>query len=160
MKKLLKILNLRNKVIIICDASINNFRGTAFEEFVNMSSGSPFLEESRNYDVQYTHDPDGLKEYNKKNMTLSMPDLSALNNNMPAQLHFSYGVQMVCMNYANNDSNMEFYRTKFNDARSAFVLKPDNLRYKIVTTTAPVKQNPKVQYAAKPINLPMYQGTI
>ena len=49
---------------------------------------------------------------------------------MPAQLHFSYGVQMVCMNYANNDSNMEFYRTKFNDARSAFVLKPDNLRYK------------------------------
>ena len=154
------ILNLRNKVIIICDAPNNNFRGTAFEELVNMSSGSPFLEESRNYDVQYTHDPDGLKEYNKKNMTLSMPDLSALNNNMPAQLHFSYGVQMVCMNYANNDSNMEFYRTKFNDARSAFVLKPDNLRYKIVTTTAPVKQNPKVQYAAKPINLPMYQGTI
>ena len=28
-----------------------------FEELVNMSSGSPFLEESRNYDVQYTHDP-------------------------------------------------------------------------------------------------------
>jgi len=137
------ILNLRNKVIIICDAPNNNFRGTAFEELVNMSSGSPFLEESRNYDVQY-----------------SMPDLSSLNNNIPAQLHFSYGVQMVCMNYANNDSNMEFYRTKFNDARTAFVLKPDNLRYKIVTTTAPVKQNPKVKYAAKSINLPMYQGTI
>ena len=84
------ILNLRNKVIIICDAPNNNFRGTAFEELVNMSSGSPFLEESRNYDVQYTHDPDGLKEYNKKNMTLSMPDLSSLNNNIPAQLHFSY----------------------------------------------------------------------
>ena len=29
------------------------------------TSGSPFLEESRNYDVQYTHDPQGLKEYNK-----------------------------------------------------------------------------------------------
>ncbi|MEE8479228.1 MAG: hypothetical protein V3S42_04385 [Candidatus Neomarinimicrobiota bacterium] len=154
------ILNLRGKVIIICDQETNNFRGTPFEELVNMSSGSPFLSEYRNYDVQYTHDPDGLKEYNKKNMTLSMPDLSALNDNVPAQLHFAYGCQMVCMNYANFDSNMQFYRDMFNGARSAFVLKPDNLRYKLVTTTAPVKQNPKVQYAAKQINLPMYQSTI
>nr|MBC8297145.1 hypothetical protein [Pelagibacterales bacterium] len=98
------ILNLRNKIIIICDQETNNFRETDFEELINMSSGSPFLSEYRNYDVQYTHDPDGLKEYNKKNMTLSMPDLSALNNNLPCQLHFSYGCQMVCMNYANDDS--------------------------------------------------------
>ncbi len=154
------ILNLRGKVIIICDQETNNFRGTPFEELINMSSGSPFLSEYRNYDVQYTHDPDGLKEYNKKNMTISMPDLSALNNNVPAQLHFSYGCQMVCMNYANFDSNMQFYKNMFDESRSAFVLKPDNLRYKLVTTTAPVKQNPKVQYAAKKINLPMYQSTI
>jgi hypothetical protein len=154
------ILNLRNKVIIICDQETNNFRDTSFEELVNMSSGSPFLSEYRNYDVQYTHDPDGLKEYNKKNMTLSMPDLSALNNNVPAQLHFAYGCQMVCMNYANYDSNMAFYRNMFNTAKSAFVLKPDNLRYKIVTTTEPTKQTTKVQYKAKKINLPMYQSTI
>ena len=42
------ILNLRNKVIIICDQETNNFRGTSFEELVNMSSGSPFLSEYRN----------------------------------------------------------------------------------------------------------------
>ena len=78
--------------------------------------------------------PHGLKEYNKKNMTLSMPDLSALNNNLPCQLHFSYGCQMVCMNYANDDSNMAFYSNMFNEARTAFVLKPDNLRYTVVTT--------------------------
>ena len=93
-------------------------------------------------------------------MTVSMPDLSSLNDNVPAQLHFAYGCQIVLMNYANFDSNMQFYRDMFNEARSAFVLKPDNLRYKLVTTTAPVKQTPKVQYAAKPINLPMYQGSI
>ena len=154
------ILNLRGKVIIICDQENNNFRNTEFEEFVNMSTGSPFLSEYRNYDVQFTHDPDGLKEYNKKNLTLSMPDLSALNNNVPAQLHFSYGCQMVCMNYANYDSNMMYYRDMFNEARSAFVLKPDNLRYKLVTTTPPVQQTHKVQYKAKQINLPMYQSTI
>ena len=60
------ILNLRGKVIIMCDQETNNFRGTPFEELINMSSGSPFLEESRNYNIQYTHDPDGLKQYNKK----------------------------------------------------------------------------------------------
>jgi len=110
--------------------------------------------------VQYTHDPDGLKEYNKKNITLSMPDLSALNNNLPAQLHFSYGCQMVCMNYANNDSNMLFYTNMFNEAGTSFVLKPDDLRYKVVTIKAPKKQNPAVAYKEKQINLPMYKGTI
>ena len=154
------VINLRNKIIIICDQESNNYRGTAFEELINMSSGSPFISEYRNYDVQYTHDPDGLKEYNKKNITLSMPDLSALNNNPPAQLHFSYGCQMVCMNYANYDSNMAFYQNMFNEARSAFVLKPDKLRYKVVTTSAPKKQNPQVSYKAKKIDLPMYQSTI
>ena len=154
------LINFQNKIIIICDQETNNFRGTAFEEYVNMSSGSPFLSEYRNYDVQYTHDPDGLKEYNKKNITLSMPDLSALNNNLPAQLHFSYGCQMVCMNYANNDSNMLFYTNMFNEAGTSFVLKPDDLRYKVVTIKAPKKQNPAVAYKEKQINLPMYKGTI
>jgi len=93
-------------------------------------------------------------------MTLSMPDLSALNNNLPCQLHFSYGCQMVCMNYANDDSNMIFYLNKFDDAKTAFVLKPDNLRYKVVTTSAPTPQNPQVSYKQKQIDLPMYKSTI
>ena len=80
---------------------------------MNVPLESRKLEESRNYDVQYTHDPDGLKQYNKKNMTLSMPDLSALNDNIPAQLHFSYGCQMVCMNMQNNDDNLQFYNGFF-----------------------------------------------
>ncbi len=154
------LLNLKNKVIIMCHQETNNFRGTEFEEYINMSTGSPFLSEKRNHDIQYSHDPNELKMYNQKNMTLSMPDWSALNNNPPAQLHFSYGCQMVCMNYANYDSNMAFYRKKFNDAGSAFILKPESLRYKIVTTSAPTKQNPQLNYKAKAIVTPMYKTTI
>ena len=67
---------------------------------------------------------------------------------------------MVCMNYANDDSNMAFYSNMFNEARSAFVLKPDNLRYTIVTTSAPTPQNPEVSYKKKQIDLPMYTSTI
>ena len=154
------ILNLRNKIIIICDQETNNFRETAFEELINISTGSPFIQILRNYDIQYTHDPEGLKNYNKKNMTLSMPDLSNLNDNVPAQLHMSYGCQMICMNYANLDSNMKYYRNMFNEARSAFILKPESLRYEIVTIPDPKPQNPQVSYAKKSIDLPMYSANI
>jgi hypothetical protein len=48
----------------------------------------------------------------------------------------------------------------FNEARTAFVLKPDNLRYTVVTIAAPKPQNPQVSYKAKHIDLPMYKSTI
>lgn len=154
------VLNLRNKVIIMVHQETNNFRDTAFEELVNISTGTPFFQEKRNFDIQYGHDLNQLTEYNKSNMTISMPDYSVFNGNVSPELHFNYGCQMVCMNYANNDSNMEFYREMFNKTGSAFVLKPEEQRYKIVTINAPKKQNPKLQYKAKKIDLPMYQSTI
>ena len=149
------ILNLRNRVIIICHQESNNFRGTSFEEFVNLSSGSPFFQTKRNYDIQYGHNMDQVLEYNKKNITISMPDYSALNDNLSPQLHFHYGCQMVCMNYANLDSNMNYYRDMFNNEGSAFVLKPDNQRYRITTVNPPKPPNPKTRPREKRINLPM-----
>lgn len=155
------ILNLMNHVIIICHQENNNFRDTAFEEYVNVSSsGSAYLRSQRNYDIQFTHDPDGLISFNKKNMTLTMPDYSSINNNMNASLHMKYGCQMICMNWSNYDSPMEFYRNVFKDEGSAFVLKPENQRYKVVTIAAPPPQNPNVSYAKKRIDLPMYKKHI
>ncbi len=154
------LLKLRNRVIIICDQAQNNFRDTPFEELVNLSAGSPYFQEQRNYDIQYTHDPQGVIEYNKKNMTLTMPDLSSLNNNVPAQLHMSYGCQMVSMNYQNLDSRMKHYFETFNNAGSSFVLKPAKLRYIPVVVKDPPPQNPQLSYAPRSINLPMYKTSI
>ena len=154
------VLNLRNKVIIMVQQETNNFRDTAFEELVNISTGTPFFQEKRNFDIQYGHDLNQLTEYNKSNMTISMPDYSVDNSNVSPELHFNYGCQMVCMNYANNDSNMQYYRDMFNNAGSAFVLKPDEQRYKIVTIDQPKKQNPNLQYKSKKIDLPMYKANI
>uniref|UniRef100_A0A6C0C6M0 PI-PLC Y-box domain-containing protein n=1 Tax=viral metagenome TaxID=1070528 RepID=A0A6C0C6M0_9ZZZZ len=154
------LLNLRNKVIIMCHQETNNFRDTDFEEYINMSSGSPFLKERRNHDIEFAPDIEDITVYNKKNMTLSMPDWSSMNSNVRVQLHFNSGCQMVCMNYANYDSNMAYYRKTFNNAGSAFILKPENLRYGIVTTSAPIKQNPQLSYKEKHIDTPMYQSTI
>jgi len=154
------LLKLKNKVIIICDQAQNNFRETPFEELVNLSSGTPYFQEQRNYDIQYTHDPDGFIDFNKKNMTLTMPDLSSLNNNVPAGLHMSYGCQMVSMNYQNLDSSMKYYFKKFNDAGTAFLLKPANLRYIPVVVKDPPPQNPQLSYAPRSIDLPMYKTSV
>ena len=48
----------------------------------------------------------------------------------------------------------------FNEARSAFILKPESLRYEIVTIPDPKPQNPQVSYAKKSIDLPMYSANI
>jgi len=154
------LLNLMNKVVIICDQTDNSFRDTPFEELVNLSTGSPYFTESRNYDIQYTHDPDGMIQYNKKNITMTMPDLSALDTNVPAQLHMSYGCQMVSMNYQNLDSNMKYYFDIFNGAGTAFVLKPAPLRYIPVVIDLPAPQDPRLTYAPKPVSLPMYQTQV
>ena len=154
------ILNLMNHVIIMCHQENNNFRGTDFEEYINLSTSSPYLRSQRNYDIQFTHDPDGIIAFNKKNLTLSMPDYSSINDNMNASLHMKYGCQMICMNWSNYDSPMEFYRNTFIDEGSAFVLKPEELRYKVVTIRAPPPQNPNVSYAKKNIDLPMYKKHI
>ena len=119
-----------------------------------MSTGTPFLDSKRNYDIQYTHDTQGLKEFNKKNMTLTMPDLSATNKNVPAALHQQYGCQFVCMNYPKLDSNMEYYNNFFSENGTAFVLKPSPLRYRVTKIPNPKPQNPKVSYAKKSISLP------
>ena len=154
------LLNLRGKVIIICDQINKNYRGTPFEELVNISGDSAYFKEYHNYDIQYTHNPESLQDFNKQNITLTMPDMSAQNNNISPSLHFSYGCQMVCMNYQNLDNNMKFYLDKFNSAGTAFILQPDHLRYYPVTITAPPQQNPKLSYASREIDLPMYKTSI
>ena len=89
-----------------------------------------------------------------------MPDISALNDNVNAGLHFSYGCQMVCMSYQKMDDNMKHYLDKFNQAGTAFILKPERLRYIPVTIPAPPPQNPQLSYAPKSIALPMYTTSI
>ena len=152
------LLNFQNKVIIICDNAGNGFRGTPLDELVNLTSNSQFFRGVRSYDVEFTPDMNDLIEFNKKNMSLVQPDLSALNKNQNAALQQKYGCQMTCMNYQNMDTNLEYYLKFF--ANSAFVLKPKALRYVPVTFTRPPPQDPQLSYAPRPINMPQFQGNI
>lgn len=149
------------KVIIMCDTANNNFRNIAtFEELVNITSSSQFLRGLRNYDVTYTHDADELIEYNKKQMSIVIPDLTNESSNMPASLHHKYGCQFVCMNYQTLDENLKYYLSIFNEHGHAFVLKPKKLRYIPATISEPTPQNPKFSYAPRTIQKPYYKHQI
>ena len=55
---------------------------------------------------------------------------------------------------------MIYYLKQFNNAKSAFILKPKELRYIPVMIKKPPPQNPQLSFAPKKIDLPMYKTTI
>ena len=89
-----------------------------------------------------------------------MPDLSPNNTNISASLNMKYGVQMVGMNFQNFDSNMEYYDLFFDGAGSAFVLKPESLRFVPVTIPEPTPQKPEYSYAQRDVSSDYYSFKI
>jgi len=152
------LLTFQGKVIIICDNRNNNFVKTPLEELINLTSSSQFLRGLRNYNVQYTPNMNDLINYNKKQMSIVMPDLSSLNTNQNAALQQKYGCQMTCMNYQNLDTNLEYYLKFFQN--SAFVLKPKNLRYIKTSFAPPPAQTVALSYAPRTIAMPQFKANI
>jgi len=154
------IANLVNKVVIAVDRSNNFFEDTPMLELVNICSNSVFMRALREKDVKYTPDYTELVEFNKKNMTIELPNISTTDNNPSAALGMKYGVQMVGMSYQNYDANLEYYEAFFATAGYAFVLKPEPLRYVVVTIPAPTPQNPELSYADREYKSDYYNFTI
>jgi len=149
-----------NKAIIIVDKANPYFEGTKLEELVNIGSNSVFMRSLTESEVKYTPDFNELKQYNKKNMTIELPDTSAVDKNPSAALGMKYGVQMIGMCYQNYDANLQFYEEFFATAGHAFVLKPETLRYVEVTIAEPVKQNPELSYAPRVTQSSYYNFTV
>ena len=137
------------KVIIMVDKKNPLYEKTALDEYVNISSHSIFLRGLRNYEVVYTHDFKELIDYNKKNMSITMPDISAYNKNVSAALHMKYGCQMVAMCFQNFDSNMQYYNSVFDGVGSSYILKPEHLRFVPTTIPVPPPPDPQLSYAPR-----------
>ncbi len=67
---------------------------------------------------------------------------------------------MIGMNYQNVDKNMAYYFDMFNEAGSAFILKPEYLRYAPTTIPPPPPADECVSYAPRTLQLPMYKTQI
>ena len=150
---------LQQKVIIIIQDPTNNYKGTPFEEFINISgkgadgNGMPFVTIYKNIDVVQAYDPESIKEENKKFLGISMPPFSKTSTNPPATIHHNYGIQFVMMNYSYLDANMLAYRNFFMNRGTAFRLKPDHLRYFDKKIANPTPQDPKLSYGPKQVSM-------
>lgn len=148
--------DLKGKIVIVVDKSYANPRQTKFDEYVNLTSNSAFMRTLRYDEVKYTPDMQELVDYNKKNMTMCIPNLSQRPENPSPALAHKYGCQFVAMSFQKNDAKMQYYTKFFNDEGSAFVLKPKELRYIPVTIKIPDPPPKEHSYAEREITTDFY----
>lgn len=148
------------KVIIAVDKSLANPSKTLLDEYVNITSNSAFMRAIRYRDVKYTPDINELIEFNKKYMTLCLPDLESRPKNPSSALVMKYGCQHVAMCMQKNDSNLKYYNNLFNEAGCAFVKKPVELLYKPKTITIPDPPPPEHSYQDRDVKSDFYSFKI
>jgi len=150
------ICNLMGKLVIV---SGENIKGNGMDELVNMSWVSSQMRRMTYTQASQTFDSDELIEFNKRNITLVVPDMKTTSiSNKNAEICFSYGCQWVAMSWGSLDNAMELYTGTFSD--NSFAIKPEILRYKPTTYKAPTPQSAGVSLQPKNVKSPMYDYTI
>ena len=124
----------------------NHIFGTKLAELTNIMGNSAFLRSLPYNDVIHTPDMDELIDFNKKNMTITYPNLSFKSSNYNSSNTMQYGAQMSAMCYQTKDSYLKAYNTLFEQERSAFLLKPLKLRYVAVEVAKPTPIDPALSY--------------
>ena len=141
----------------------NNCQNPNLLEVVHIHSESPYLKTIRFTNLQITGDIASMQLNNKTSVTMLLPDYNANSKNMDPTIGINYGCQLVGMSFQTFDINMEFYTLFFNNAATAFVLKPENLRHidQYVDKPAPIPdaiiaavspQTHVIQSAAGPVS--------
>jgi len=149
--------SLRNKIIVIVDRKNTSYiENDSFWEYVNLTSNSIFMRALTYYNIAYSPDFKELTQYNKKNMTIGMPDKESNPDNPNCIVLREAGCQMLAMRYQYVDSYLEECTNFFNRGGYAFVLKPDNLRYIPVVIPEIKPQNPSLDYATRTVQTDFY----
>jgi hypothetical protein len=145
---------LMGKVIVIADKTNALFEDTPLDEYVNIATRSPFMRIMRYDQLKNVNSADELIEFNKKNMTMCLPNLGITPKNPAPALAMSYGCQFVGMAYQNFDAGLEHYDSMFDSAGCAFILKPANLRFVPLHQPNPPAQDKNLSYATRYISVP------
>jgi len=144
------LLSLGKKIIIIvCNKNKTYMDVRSFYKYVNMTSGSMFMRYHTNEQLRNVPNLDEFVQYNKRNMTIVVPDRADDASNPGSIASRKMGVQMAAMQYSNNDTSLQEMRDFFNKQNTAFVLKPEELRFVQKYIPAPKKQDPKLSFASK-----------
>jgi hypothetical protein len=108
-----------NKIVVIVDRS--NLE--EISEYVNATSNSQFMRKLHASEIEYTQDSNELFNFNKRNMTIAVPDKgSNPPNPNSAAMRFN-GCQFIAMRYQLMDVNLEENEDFFNSSGFAFVVR-------------------------------------
>jgi len=143
--------DLMGKVIIMADLSnpMCTDKDLPLFQIINFGSNSPFLHQLQyEMGVKNTPDMDALIDYNKKNMSIVLPD-APFKENINFNVASAFGCQLIGMMPQLKDINLEIYDKAFNDNGSAFILKPPELCYQPVVLETPPPQNPALSLAGR-----------
>jgi hypothetical protein len=153
------ILELMGKIIIVVDReNLGYLQNESFLEYVNLTSGSMFMRKYDYYGIKNNPDTGELTNYNRKNMTIVLPNKGLTDPNNPSPLLCrTFGCQMVAMRYQYNDNFLKMNIKMFNEAGYAFSLKPEELRYKPITIEEPIPQDPALSYQTREVKTDYYQ---
>jgi len=155
------LLNLSGKIIVIVDKFNNSYMdNNDFYEYVNMTSNSIFMRALTYYNVKNTPDIVELQEYNKKNMTIAIPDTGASPPNPSGLLVRESGCQMIAQRFQLDDVYLQENNQFFDQAGYAFALKPENLRYVPITVPTPPPADPALSYQSRNVSSDYYAFTI
>ena len=153
------ITNFLGKIIIFADATNPIYQKTKLDEYINAATGTPFFRSLQFQEVKFTQDLT-FKDFNKKNMSIVMPDWSANDKNPNFNIARQYGCQMIGMSFQNFDSNLEHYNAFFDGNKTAFVLKPKELRFVPVTVDVPPASPPNYSFQARAVTNDYYNYRI
>jgi hypothetical protein len=145
------------KVILIVDKSNNAYlENKDLLEYINLTSNSVFMRGYRYYDVKNSPDINELQEYNKRSITIVFPDIGINPPNPSGILSREAGCQMVAMRYQTVDNFLEENAIFFDKCGYAFSLKPERLRYSVVTIPEPTPQHPEYSYKTRNVKTDYY----
>jgi hypothetical protein len=141
---------LMGKMCLFVDSSsVDYSSNTSFMEYVNSSTITGFMKQITHSGFKNTPDLKELIEYNKRNITIVLPDYTDPRNSV-IQAFQNAGCQVVAMMIWESGSYMQENNKVFNDTyHCAFVLKPKKLRYIPQLIDAPKPQDPANSYAAR-----------
>ncbi len=142
--------NLKNKVIIfVHDTNSNFLDNPRFFEIVNGFSGmGGNLLLYNNYQIKNENKPETYIQETKNKFCITIPNIMDRRNSAWV-IHHSYGVQGTLMNFGGgyNDEQLEGYKTKFQNAQKAYLMKNKSLqreRYRLKEPTGqPTDPSPK-----------------
>jgi hypothetical protein len=147
--------NVNGKVVIMVEKNSTTgsmpilYQSANMWELTNITTNSVFIHEKRFTDIKNTNAPKDVVNYNRQNMTIVLPDLNENNTNYIYVVPRLLGCQFIAMNFQNNDQNLISYNKFFDDSKSAFVPRPDELLYVPVEVPSPKKIDKALLFSTK-----------